>query len=106
MGTYDIVRSPAGEVAQVKCFGCLMTEIHIGEAVALVPRSRLGDDISWHPTPSTFQVALNNGAFLTILDGVLRYWDDARRDGLPLFDSYGVPWSGDPNRAGTVIPPH
>ena len=103
MSMFDSVRLSGSEYVQLKCFGCHMTEFALGDAVTLIPRSRIGDDVSWIPAPATFQVALSDGSFLTVLDGRLRCRDRARRDGLPVVDSYGVPWSGDLSKAGTVL---
>ena len=101
---FDTVFGKVGEVAQVKCFGCLMAEIRIGDPAELTPRSRTGDDVSWIPRPTTFQVAMDDGSFLTVLDGHLRSWDRVRRGGLPVVDAYGVPWSGEAGSAGRVLP--
>lgn len=104
MGMFDTVIGQAGEAAQVKCFGCRMVEISNGDRVELTPRSRIGDDVSWIPRPTTYQVALDDGSFLTVLDGYFRGWDRVRRGGLPVVDSYGVPWSGEAGSAGRVLP--
>lgn len=104
MGMFDSVRLPSGRIAQVKCFGCGMTHVRIDDKVELVPRSRTGDDISWVPRPATFQVALDDGSFLTVVDGHLRACDQHRRGGLPVVDSYGFPWSGEASSAGRVLP--
>ena len=103
MGMFDSVLLPSGRVAQIKCFGCGMGQVRVGDKVELVPRSRTGDDISWIPRPATFQVALDDGSFLTVLDGYLRVWDRQRRGDLPVVDSYGFPWSGEASAAVRVL---
>jgi hypothetical protein len=110
VGIYDSVFS--GERSgQVKCFGPCLTSYHLGSEVTLYR----DPDQSWAPAGTVqtgvmpdrnYQIAMNDGSFLTVVDGRLKFWDDVRRDELSIYDNYGYEWDGTPEFGGWADAKH
>ena len=96
MGMFDTVVSNDGQSAQVKCFGSFMEVFELGSRVDLVPVKRLETDVLPSSLPESYQVAVNDGTFITVLGGEIVAWDSSNDPELMTVDNYGQPWSGDP----------
>lgn len=103
VGMFDEVDWLDGRRVQVKCLGASMQYLTPGDRVNLVPSSRDGSDLPLPHVPD-FQIAVNNGTYITVLGGVLCHWDFYRREQLPVFDNRGEPWNGDVKKGAPVLP--
>ncbi len=83
MGVYDMVTLPGGpEGAQVKCWGCEMRGLGVGSEVGELGGCK------------NYAVALREGGYARVLNGVLCAWMDAPSK-LPVFDKWGAPFGED-----------
>ena len=104
MGMFDDIQWPDGRRAQVKCFGCEMKLFTKGDSVHLMPAPRAGTVPEANVAPDSFQIAVNDGSFLTVRDGLLAEWDGRRQSDIPVFDNWGTTWAGDPATGAVLIP--
>ena len=105
MGMFDDIQWPDGRRAQVKCLGCEMKLFTKGDTVHLMPTPRAGTVPEADVAPDSFQIAVNDGSFLTVRHGRLTEWDRRRQSGLTVLDNRGTTWSGDPATGAVLIPP-
>jgi hypothetical protein len=106
VGAFDTVLSSTRE-AQVKCFGRASKEYEIGSVVTLYeepPNERDEHRTCVELPERNYQVAMDDGSFLTVIHGRFRFWDEIRITDLPVFDRYGRAWDGSLDTAGFVDP--
>lgn len=79
MGVYDIVDLDGCKGAQVKCWGCHMIQLTLGDRV---PDIEAG-------VPD-YGVALREGGFLLVTDSKIRGWLPLPPIDLPIYDKWGA----------------
>lgn len=113
MGSYDTIHT-GDRCGQVKCFGKGLGDYHLGDTVALVhPPQDAASYEAWlagEDRPEQlderrdFQIAMGEGGWLVVRDGLIASWEDLPVVGLDQLDTLGRPfdparraeWGSDP----------
>jgi len=83
VGTYDTLNVEGCEGAQVKCFGCGMAQLKVGDDVL---------NVTGDPTCRIYAIALREGGYLVIINNRIAHWRESEPEGYPIFDKWSDPY--------------